>query len=218
MESKSPKALLTQTDIARILEKELGDRFARGDRILVIIPDATRTAPLPTIFPLICDLLLERVAALDFLIALGTHPPMSMQARLALVGISHAEKCDRYSSVNIFNHAWADPSKLVTLTTIADEEVFSITRGLIKRPLPVTINRKVLDYDVALVCGPVFPHEVAGFSGGNKYFFPGISGPEVIDFTHWVGALMSSRAIIGTYDTPIRRLINRAANELPCNQ
>ena len=218
MGSKSPIALLTQTDIARILEKELGDRFARDDRILVIIPDATRTAPLPTIFPLVCDLLLKRVAALDFLIALGTHPPMSEEARLALVGISHAEKCGRYSSVNLFNHAWADPSELVTLTTIPDEEVFSITRGLIKRPLPVTINRKVLDYDVALVCGPVFPHEVAGFSGGNKYFFPGISGPEVIDFTHWVGALMSSRAIIGTYDTPIRRLINRAANELPCNR
>ena len=210
--------MLNQTNIVRILEKGLRDRFVRSDRILVIIPDATRTVPLPTIFPLVCDLLLERVAALDFLIALGTHPPMSEEARLALVGISHDEKCGRYSSVNLFNHAWDDPSELVTLTTIPDGEVFSITGGLIKRPLPVTINRKVLNYDVALVCGPVFPHEVAGFSGGNKYFFPGISGPEVIDFTHWVGALMSSRAIIGTYDTPIRRLINRAANEIPCNR
>ncbi len=213
-----PKASLNQIDIAKILEKELQDKFARSDRILVIIPDATRTAPLPTIFPLICDLLLGQVAALDFLIALGTHPPMSEQARLTLVGISDAERRNRYSNINLFNHVWDDPSELVTLATISDEEVYSITEGLIKRPLPVTINRKVLDYDIAMVCGPVFPHEVAGFSGGNKYFFPGISGSEVIDFTHWTGALMSSRAIIGTYDTPIRRLINRAANELPCKR
>ncbi len=216
MENKPSTALLTQTDIARILEKGLRGRFAYSDRVLVIIPDATRTVPLPILFRLICDLLLERVAALDFLIALGTHPPMSEEARLSHVGISHAEKNSRYAGIHIFNHAWSDPSELVTLTTISDKEVSAITDGRIQRPLPVTINRKVLDYDAALVCGPVFPHEVAGFSGGNKYFFPGISGPEVIDFTHWAGALMSSRAIIGTCDTPIRRLINRAASEIPC--
>lgn len=207
---------LSQTEVAQLLEKGLQNRFSERDRILVIIPDATRTAPVPMMFHMICDLLLGQVAALDFLIALGTHPPMSKQARLAHVGISAAEKADRYFNVGLYNHAWKDPSALVTLNTIPAEEVFAITNGLIKRPLPVTINRKVLDYDAALVCGPVFPHEVAGFSGGNKYFFPGISGSQVIDFTHWTGALMSSRKVIGTYDAPIRRLIRRAASEIPC--
>ena len=62
----------------------------------------------------------------------------------------------------------------------------------------------------------MFPHEVVGFSGGNKYFFPGVSGPELIDLSHWLGALITSYAIIGTPGiTPVRRLIHRAADLIP---
>jgi nickel-dependent lactate racemase len=70
----------------------------------------------------------------------------------------------------------------------------------------------VFDYDQIIILGPVFPHEVAGFSGGNKYFFPGISGPEMINFTHWLGALITSKRIIGTPNTPIRAVIDRAVS------
>ena len=218
MEPAAPVRLLTEADVAQILERTLRSRFAHGDRVLVIVPDATRTAPIPLVFRLICDLILERVGALDFLVALGTHAPMSESALLAHVGISRIERAGKYARVGLYNHVWDDPSALVTLETISAEEVYAITRGLIKQELPVTVNRKVLNYDAALVCGPVFPHEVAGFSGGNKYFFPGISGQEVIDFTHWAGALMSNRTIIGTFDTPIRRLIDRAAKAIPCTR
>ncbi len=218
MDQGTQASSLAQEDISQILEEGLRGKYMRNDRVLVIIPDATRTAPVPAIFRHICDLLLERVATLDFLVALGTHPPMSEKALLSHAGISSAEKKKHYSDIHLFNHAWNDPASLVSLTTISAEEVFAITGGLIKLPLPVTINRKVLDYDTALVCGPVFPHEVAGFSGGNKYFFPGISGPEMIDFTHWAGALLSSCAVIGTCDTPVRRLIDRASREIPCSR
>ncbi|MCY4000516.1 MAG: lactate racemase domain-containing protein [Bacteroidetes bacterium] len=210
--------LFRHSDIFRILKQGLHGQFQQSDRILVIIPDATRTAPIPTLFRGICDHLLGHVDALDFMIALGTHPPMSPEAILSHVEISDQQKTESYGNVNIFNHTWDDPGSLVNLAVISAEEVSHITDGLIERPLPVTINQKILEYDTAIVCGPVFPHEVVGFSGGNKYFFPGISGPEMIDFTHWVGAMMSSRKIIGTYDTPIRRLINRAAQEIPCTR
>jgi nickel-dependent lactate racemase len=82
--------------------------------------------------------------------------------------------------------------------------------GLV-RELPVSLNRKVLECDHVIVCGPTFPHEVVGFSGGNKYFFPGISGPEVIHYTHWLGAVVTSYRIIGTRCTPVRAVIDRAA-------
>ncbi len=82
--------------------------------------------------------------------------------------------------------------------------------------MEVVLNRAVVEHDVALVVGPVFPHEVVGFSGGNKYFFPGVAGPEVIDFSHWLGALISSVNIIGTKGiTPVRALINEAAALIP---
>jgi nickel-dependent lactate racemase len=69
----------------------------------------------------------------------------------------------------------------------------------------------LFDYDQVLICGPVFPHEVIGFSGGNKYLFPGVSTGEMINQTHWLGALLGSYNLIGTPTTPVRTLVDRAA-------
>ncbi|MEA2700991.1 MAG: hypothetical protein QOI66_5262, partial [Myxococcales bacterium] len=152
---------------------------------------------------------------LDFLVALGTHPPMSEAALLALVGITAAEKATTYKDVRIINHAWDNPDALTTLGTISADEIHALSDGRLRLEVPVRLNRLVLEYDHLLVCGPVFPHEVVGFSGGNKYFFPGIAGSDIIDFTHWLGALLTSYSIIGTKDTPVRRVINRAAGIIP---
>jgi len=74
----------------------------------------------------------------------------------------------------------------------------------------------VLDSDVTLIVGPVLPHEVIGFSGGNKYLFPGLSGQELIDVTHWLGALITSGEIIGRSGiTPVRALVDAAAGLVP---
>ena len=83
----------------------------------------------------------------------------------------------------------------------------ALTGGLLTGTgVEVTINRHVAEADVAIVVGPVFPHEVVGFSGGNKYFFPGVSGQEVLDLSHWVGALITSAEMIGTSGvTPVLR-------------
>ncbi len=207
-------ATLSEAEVAGILEAGLMLECA-GRRVLVIIPDATRTAPVPLFFGLLCKLLEGHVTALDFLVALGTHPVMSDQALLRLVGISPEERRTRYAHIGLHNHRWNDPQALITLRTIDADEMATLSDGHVRQSLPVTINRMVLDYDVLLVCGPVYPHEVVGFSGGNKYFFPGISGSEVIDLTHWVGAMLTSYAIIGTFNTPVRAIIDRAAQLIP---
>ena len=87
----------------------------------------------------------------------------------------------------------------------------ALTNGLLPVDVPIRLNRLLLDYDQLLICGPVFPHEVVGFSGGAKYLFPGVAGPEVINTTHWLGALVTSMNTIGVKDTPVRRVIHRAA-------
>ena len=117
----------------------------------------------------------------------------------------------RYAAVRVFNHHWEDPATFRTLGVIPSAEIEHLSRGLLSMDVPVTVNKLVFDYDQLIVCGPVFPHEVVGFSGGNKYFFPGISGPEVINFTHWLGALITSYEIIGAGYTPVRAVIDRAA-------
>ena len=117
--------------------------------------------------------------------------------------------------MNLFNHAWKDPQALMALGIIPGSEILELSNGLLEMEVPVRLNRRILDYDQILICGPVFPHEVVGFSGGNKYFFPGIAGSDIIDFTHWLGALITSYAAIGTKDTPMRRVIDRAAAMIP---
>jgi len=203
---------LTEHEVHDLMVEALARADLDGKRVLVIIPDHTRTAPIPLFFRLFHELLGGRVAALDYLVALGTHQPMGEDALNRLVGVTTAERAERYRNVRIFNHRWDLPETFVTLGTITEQETRNTSQGLLSQAVPVTINRLVFDYDQLVICGPTFPHEVVGFSGGNKYFFPGIGGPELINFTHWLGAVMTSMEVIGTKHTPVRQVIDRAAS------
>jgi len=182
-----------------------------GKRVLVIIPDGTRTAPIPLLFRLLYEQIGRRAARLDYLIALGTHQPMSNDAVDRLVDVTAAERAERYPNVAVFNHRWDQAGTLQTIGTIPREETVRLTEDLLVAEVPVTLNRRIFDYDQLVICGPVFPHEVVGFSGGAKYLFPGIAGADIINFTHWLGALVTSMETIGVKDTPVRRVIHRAA-------
>jgi nickel-dependent lactate racemase len=203
---------LTDDEIRDLASEALAGMDLDGKRLLVILPDSTRTAPIPLFFRLFHQMLRDRVAALDYLVALGTHQPMSEEALHRLVGITAAERRTTYADTNLFNHRWDLPGTLIRVGTIPAAEIERLSQGLLVQDVPVTLNRLIFDYDRLIVCGPVFPHEVVGFSGGNKYFFPGISGPEVINLTHWLGALLTSYEVIGTKHTPVRAVIDRAAS------
>jgi nickel-dependent lactate racemase len=204
---------LEETEVRALMAEALEAWHLTGKRVLVIIPDGTRTAPIPLFFKLFGDLLKGRVAALDYLVALGTHQPMDDEALSRLVGVP--VQGGQAGQARVFNHRWDRPETFTTLGTITADETHALSNGMLSLDVPVRLNKTILDYDHLVVCGPVFPHEVVGFSGGNKYFFPGISGPEVINFTHWLGALISSMAIIGTKGTPVRQAIDQAASFIP---
>lgn len=174
----------------------------------MIVPDSTRTAPLPVLFPALRRMLGPVVRNLDVLVALGTHPPMAQERIRSMLGIAADDAC---ADVNLYNHEWDNPEALATIGTLSRQDTAEISDGVLSMEVPVQINRRILDYDVALVVGPVFPHEVVGFSGGNKYFFPGISGPDLLNFFHWLGALITNVGIIGIADTPVRAVVDRAA-------
>ncbi len=206
---------LSSEDVQQVLAQALGALQLDHKRVLVIIPDGTRSAPIPLMFRLLYEQLGQRVARLDYLIALGTHQPMAEEAIAHLVGVPAAERAQRYPNVQIFNHHWSDPAALETIGVISAEESRQLTAGLLAEEVPVTLNRKIAEYDQLIICGPVFPHEVAGFSGGAKYLFPGIAGPDIINFTHWLGARVTSMGTIGVQDTLVRRVIHRAAQFVP---
>lgn len=201
--------------VERLLTQAFEHADMDGKRVLVIIPDGTRSAPTPLLFRLLNEHVGTRAAQLDYLVALGTHPPMAEAALDKLVGMPLAERAARYPNTRVFNHRWDVPDALQTIGTIPAGEINEITGGLLASAVPVTLNRSIFDYDHIVLCGPVFPHEVAGFSGGAKYLFPGIAGAEIINATHWLGALSTSMATIGVADTLVRRVIHRAAEFVP---
>jgi nickel-dependent lactate racemase len=85
-----------------------------------------------------------------------------------------------------------------------------LSGGHVNIDIEITINKLIFQYELAVIVGPVFPHEVIGMSGGYKYLFPGISGMKVVDETHWLGALIGVRDTIGRSETPVRRMVEYA--------
>ncbi len=208
--------LLTGQEILETLHKGLERRFAR-QRVLVLIPDHTRSLPLPFLFRTLVEILHD-TNQLDFMIALGTHPPLDEDHLFKLVGITSEERHEKYKSIGLLNHAWEDSQTLRSIGAMELDEIKAIAGRHWHPSLPgrveIQINRAALEYDQIVIVGPTFPHEVAGFSGGAKYLFPGISGPEMINATHWLGALSGVVDTIGIQDTPVRTMINSAANRL----
>jgi nickel-dependent lactate racemase len=204
---------LSEADARDIVSRGMASLDLDRRRLLVIIPDGTRTMPLPMMIEAIAAAAGSRVAALDYLVALGTHQPMTDGQLSRLVGRTVVD--GRFGASRVFNHRWDDPASFATLGVIPSAEIKALSEGRLERDVEVSLNRLIFDYDQLLICGPVFPHEVVGFSGGNKYLFPGIAGAEIIDFTHWLGALISNYHVIGAGYTPIRAVIDRAARLVP---
>ncbi|MCB1254762.1 MAG: DUF2088 domain-containing protein, partial [Austwickia sp.] len=189
-----------------------------GLRVTLVIPDGTRSCPLPLLVGTLHWHLAPRVASLNAVIALGTHSYLEPDEIDRLLGVGGTDAdgtpqpatlADAYPGLTVVNHEWADPAMLVKVGRIEGERIAELSEGRLSIGADILINRHVVESDVAIVVGPVFPHEVVGISGGNKYFIPGVASQEFIDMTHWVGALITSYEIIGTTGiTPVRAMIN----------
>jgi len=215
-QSLSPIGLLDPLSVSETLSQGLSGRF-RGQRVLALIPDHTRSLPLPELFRQVVSILHD-TRQLDFMVASGTHPPLADEALQRLVGISAQERSTTFRQIGLFNHTWDDPEKLTSLGRMEQDEIKQIAGPFWHASMPETveirINQQALAYDHILIIGPTFPHEVVGMSGGAKYLFPGISGPEMINATHWLGALAGVVGTIGLKDTPVRAMIHAAARRL----
>jgi nickel-dependent lactate racemase len=196
--------------VAKVVYQVCGHNKFRGKRVLLIVPDHTRTAPVGLLFKTVFASLGEGVAQVDVMIALGTHPPMSEEAICQRLDITMEERRGKYGRVGFINHEWDNPAALREVGVIKAAEISELTGGLFAMDVPVEVNRRVYDYDQVIIIGPVFPHEVVGFSGGNKYLFPGVGGPRILNFFHWLGAVVTNPMIIGNKWTPVRRVVDRA--------
>ncbi len=147
----SQTTILTEEQVFDICSAGFSQKQIDGKKLLVIIPDHTRTAPIDVMFRVLNRLLAPRVELLDFLVALGTHPPMSDEAINRRVGITAAERTTKYPKARFFNHHWKDQNQLQIAGTITADQIAEISGGLMRQPVDVTINKMVYDYDLLLI-------------------------------------------------------------------
>jgi nickel-dependent lactate racemase len=209
-----PAARVIGLDEMRQIVRDALAGVRPGTRVLAVIPDKTRDDNTDLLFPLVSQALHARAAGrLDALVAQGTHPPMTDAEKREKIGAGTAEMP---LFGDVFDHHWDDPSQLTTLGTLTADEVSSLTGGLMQTAVPIQLNVRLAPgaYDLILVLGAVVPHEVAGFAGGAKYFFPGVAGPALTHLTHWLGALATIERVIGRVETPTRHVIEAAADRV----
>ncbi len=208
---------LSDGEIREIVFSAADRLSAEGKSVLVVIPDHTRSCPLPLIARQLHAALRPRVKRLDFIVALGTHPALSEEGIDKLLGVEPGKRGEVFGDSKVFNHQWDSPEALTRIGTLGASQIAEITGCDLAKfaiDIDVTINKLVFDYDIVLITGPVFPHEVVGFSGGSKYFFPGICGEELLNSFHWLAAVITNPRIIGTKHTPVRAILEAAADML----
>jgi lactate racemase len=211
----SPDLDLSPNELRDILEQGLLS-IAPGARVLAIIPDKTRDDNTDILFPFAAEILAARkVEQFDALVAQGTHMPMTEAEKRAKIGLPDGALSFGFGQ--IYDHQWNRPEELVTVGELSADRVRELTGGLLNESVSVNLNRLLGPgiYDTVLIFGATVPHEVAGFAGGAKYFFPGVAGPDLTHATHWLGALASIENVIGRVETPTRHMIEAAADLVP---
>ncbi len=201
---------LSGEELRAIVNDALAD-IPTGGNVLAIVPDKTRDDNTDQLVPFAAEILArKKIALFDVLIAQGTHGPMNEAEKRDKIGWSRIAPG---GVTNIFDHRWDRDDELVRIGELSAAQIADLTGGLLQESVPVRLNALLAPgrYDTVLVFGATMPHEVAGFAGGAKYFFPGVAGPELTHLTHWLGALATIENVIGRIETPTRRVIEAAA-------
>jgi nickel-dependent lactate racemase len=134
---------------------------------------------------------------IEILTASGTHRLMTEDEVLAKVGEG------AYGRVTITQHDCRD------LSSIIDQAPVRVGDSII----PIQINRKILEADLVIGLGSIFPHSDAGFTGGAKIVQPGVCGTTTTAATHIAAALLDE-VPLGDADNPCRLGMEEVARKV----
>lgn len=136
------------------------------EQVVLVVPDGTRAFPGARVLPWVLDELSHVPREnITIVIGTGTHRANTRQELRAMLGD------DVVSTVRVLNHS-----------AFEDDEMLHV--GTAPRGYPVRFNRAYVEADRRILLGFIEPHFVAGFSGGYKAIFPGISGIDAIGRYH----------------------------------
>jgi nickel-dependent lactate racemase len=177
--------------------------WIRPKRVLALPPDHTRyDSRAGELTCLTHELLGERLT--DVMPALGTHEGMhAEQLDMMFPGLPHSL---------IREHRWR--TDVVRVGWVDSDFVKAATEGVYDKPWQAQTNKLLLEgnYDLILSLGQVVPHEVIGMANYTKNIFVGVGGAAGIHESHYLSALYGMERTMGRADTPLRKILNHAAD------
>ena len=174
-----------------------------GGRVLLIPPDHTRLYSGTGELTNMCYELFSPSCTVDVMPALGTHSPMTEAQIRMMFG-------DVIPSERFLVHDWRND--LLTVGSISSEEISELSEGKLDYSVDVQINTILFEgnYDLIISLGQVVPHEVVGMANYTKNVCVGVGGGDLINKSHFLGAVYGSERLMGKAESPTRSLFNRA--------
>ncbi len=201
----SRDAVVDETRAAALLETML-ETLEPLERVLLLPPDHTRLHSFAGELTVMLWKRLRESAHVEILPTLGTHAPMGPRELDAMFpGVPH----------DVFRvHDWREG--VVSLGEIPGELVRSWSEGKLDYAIECAINRLIVEesWDRIISIGQLVPHEVIGIANHNKNVFVGAGGKDMIDKTHFLGAVHGMERIMGRARTPVRDALNWADEHL----
>ncbi|MFC2084731.1 lactate racemase domain-containing protein [Bacteroidota bacterium] len=200
----SENSVLSENEVKEGLFSAL-NKLGEKRKVLIIPPDFTRyhskAGELTRyVYEYYGDILT------DIMPALGTHSPMTdKEIEIMYAGIPKS----------LFRiHNWKED--LVTLGEVPAEFVKDVSENKVNFSWPVQVNKLLIEekFDLILSVGQVVPHEVIGMANYNKNIFIGTGGKESINRSHYLGAAYGMERIMGRADTPVRKVLNFASDNI----
>ncbi len=194
-----PEALIEARLRQPIGAAPLAEQARGAKRAVIVIDDITRPTPSRVMLPpVLRELQAAGVPAegVTILVGVGSHRTMSDEERETLVG---PEIFRRY---RVVNHLARDPEHLTHL-------------GQSPRGIPVWINRAAAEADLSILTGFIKPHNVAGYSGGYKAYFPAVAGIDTVVGIHALQKLPGEPCRVGELDNPFRLEVDAMGPMVP---
>ena len=197
------KTALSSSEIVRqaldqpIESKKLCELAKNKQKILIVTDDIHRPTPVFDFIGTVLDDLYNagiKDENIEFMMALGTHRPMTKKEISQKLGADIAER------FKVYNHEWDNPNALEFM-------------GNTDQSVPVWINKKVKEADFVIGIGAIMPIEVCGFTGGGKILVPGVCGEITNSEMHWTRVDVPHHEILGKAENPIRGSIDMLARK-----
>ena len=203
---------ISDEELEAVLARTLENTGKPLEKVLLLPPDFTRMHSGAGKITALLYSRLSKTAEVDVMPALGTHEPMTREQ--ADVFFEGAVPCER-----ILPHHWRED--VVRIGEVPGEYVREISEGLIDEPVPVEINKRLLDpsYSLIISIGQVVPHEVVGMANYTKNVLVGCGGKDTINKSHMLGAVYGMERLMGKDHSPVRKVFDYAQehflNKLP---